>query len=332
MTERKVMCMAAAVLLLSGCTSPERSTPELTVSDETEQITAETEEISAADNTLAEDKEALQAYADRFEELLYTDPDSSLLIEYELFLPEGYDSSQFYPLVVFIADSSCAGSDASRSLTQGRGALVWASDEWQAAHPSIVAVPSYPEVILDDHNGYTTTEYVELTKRFIEYICEEYAVDPDRVYGTGQSMGCMTTMILASEYPDLYTACMFVDGQWDVSVLQALEDQTFVYFAAEDDTNAYAGMREVMAMFDEDSTSYAYTQWDGGMSPDELSAATEELFSEEENRYFISWETGTIEAGSGKGGRGGMGSAAYHMASFDYAYRCIAVMEWLFRQ
>ena len=29
---------------------------------------------------------------------------------------------------------------------------------------------------------------------------------------------------------------------------------------------------------------------------------------------------------------GGMGDASYHMASFDYAYNCIAVMEWLFQQ
>ena len=42
----------------------------------------------------------------------------------------------------------------------------------------------------------------------------------------------------------------------------------------------------------------------------------------------MTWATGTIEAGGG----GGMGGAAYHMASFDYAYRCIAAMEWLFQQ
>ena len=63
-------------------------------------------------------------------------------------------------------------------------------------------------------------------------------------------MGCMTTLILASEYPDLYAACMFVDGQWDISTLTGLENQTFVYFAAEDDTNAWNGAQEVMAMDD----------------------------------------------------------------------------------
>ena len=78
-------------------------------------------------------------------------------------------------------------------------------------------------------------------------------------------------------------------------------------------------------MFDENSVSYKYEQWDGNWTTDELSAAAESLFTEDENQYFISWKTGTIDASSSKMG----GSAAYHMASFDYAYNCIAVMEWL---
>lgn len=191
---------------------------------------------------------------------------------------------------------------------------------------------------------------------------------------TGQSMGCMTTLILASEYPDLYAACMFVDGQWDISTLSGLENQTLVYFAAEDDTNAWNGAQEVMSMFNADSVPYKYAKWDGSWSVDELSAAAQELFTADEGQYFISWAAGTIEpktggmggagvpsgsfggpsgsAASGEkpsgsfGGPGGSGnssgmsggpsgetnSSSYHMASFDYAYNCVAVMEWLFQQ
>lgn len=63
-----------------------------------------------------------------------------------------------------------------------------------------------------------------------------------------QSMGCMTTLILASAHPDLYAGCMFVDGRWDVSSLKGLEGQHFVYFAAEDDERAFTGMGEVIAI------------------------------------------------------------------------------------
>ena len=353
--------------------------------DTEENVTAEsessTEVASAIDVSYAEDTDALvENYADKFEQVEYTDSETGLTVTYNIFLPEDYDESEEYPMVVFIADSSCVGDDATTSLTQGRGALVWAADEWQSVNPSIVLVPSYPETILDDQNGYSTTEYVELTKRLIDTVSEEYAVDTDRIYGTGQSMGCMTTLILASEYPDLYAACMFVDGQWDVSTLSALEDQTFIYFAAEDDTSAYAGLQEVMDMFDEDGVDYTYAQWDGTWTTEELTSATEELISNGTNAYFVSWKTGAIEpsesmsfGGGGQGfsddsdgekpskdemsdedkpskegmseneddsfggqmpGGGGdnsmMESVQYHMASFDYAYRCISVMEWLF--
>lgn len=369
----------------SSETSEDTQVEEISSDSETEGVT-----LGLVDNTLAEDEEELIAtYAEAFDQLTYTDEETGLTITYNLYLPEGYDESQEYPMVVFIGDSTCAGTDAEYSLTQGRGALVWASEEWQSVYPTIVAVPTYPETILDDQDGYNTTEYVELTKRFIDYMTEEYSVDTDRIYGTGQSMGCMTTLILASEYPDLYAACMFVDGQWDTSLLANLEGQTFVYFAAEDDTSAYNGMQELMSRFDEDSAEYTYVQWDGTWSVDDLSEAATELFTgEADGAYFISWATGSIDASTGSmgsmGGNGSssrnnsdeafdnansdssddlsvdeakqeargdrssaegmqegkgessaegmMGSVAYHMASFDYAYNCIAVMEWLFQQ
>ena len=323
-------------------------------------------------NTIAEDTENLIAtIPGRFTQETYSDDETGLSITYNLYLPASYDENASYPMVVFIADSSCIGDDATRSLTQGRGGLVWATDEWQAAHPSIVVVPTYPETILDDHDGYNTTPYVELTKRFIDYMKATYAVDASRVFGTGQSMGCMTTLILASQYPDLYAGCMFVDGQWDTSTLTGLENQTFVYFAAEDDTPAWTGSQELMQLFDANGTPYGYMQWQGTWTPDELSQAASELLTSDSGHYFVSWATGTIDVsnaspmmgggqmgghenngeggpqgqapeggpqgtmgeGGGEGGAGSMmGGAAYHMASFDYAYRCIAVMEWLFSQ
>ena len=346
---KKMIALLLATLMivsLTACSNSssneEKDTSENNVSDKEQTEKADNGSVSGSDtatsaigtvaNTLAEDEDALIAtYVGKFEQKTYTDSESGLSITYNLYLPEGYDVSGSYPIVVFIADSSCTGNDADRSLTQGKGGLVWAAEEWQSVHPTIVAVPTYPETILDDHSGYTTTEYVELTKRYIDYMSSEYAVDTNRIYGTGQSMGCMTTLILASEYPDLYAGCMFVDGQWDVSTLSGLENQTFVYFAAEDDQMAWTGAQEVMSMFDKDSASYKYEQWDGSWSVDELSAAAEKLFTADEDQYFISWKTGTIEAnGGGNGGPGG--GASYHMASFDYAYNCVAVMEWLFQQ
>ena len=85
-------------------------------------------------------------------------------------------------------------------------------------------------------------------------------------------------------------------------------------------------------MFDTDGVKYTYQQWNGGYTPDELTAAAKDLFAADNDANFVSWTTGTIEAGGGSMGGGMGGSVAYHMASFDYAYNCVAVMEWLFQQ
>ena len=345
-------CAVLAALALGACSAQSASSSAASASNgstsaeasatttESSQATSATSTVAtsstaanatfgAASNTLAQDEDALVSkYAGKFTQETYADKDTGLSVTYNLFLPQGYDASKSYPMVVFIADSSCAKGNAEQSLTQGRGALVWATDEWQSAYPCIVCVPTYPETILDDHNGYTTTEYVELTKRLIDSVASSHAVDSSRIYGTGQSMGCMTTLILASEYPNLYAACMFVDGQWDVSTLKGLEGQAFVYFAAEDDERAFAGMSEVETMFDADSVAYASAEWDGTWTPDGLTAAAERLFASGDAANFVSWKASTIEAGAG----GGMGGSSYHMASFDYAYNCIAAMEWLFQQ
>ncbi|MDQ0222323.1 carboxylesterase family protein [Streptococcus moroccensis] len=323
---------SAMVLTLAACsTTSETSTPssETTTSTSAENTSTTDTLVGVVNNVLAEDEDALiSATASQFTQVDYTDEETGLTITYNVYLPENYDESKAYPTVVFIGDSSTTGDDATVSLTQGLGANVWACEEWQSVNESIVLVPTYPETILDDHGSYTTTEYVELTKRFIDYASQEYAVDTNRIYGTGQSMGAMTTLILASQYPDLYAGVMIVDGQWDISTLSGLEGQNIVYFAAEDDENAWAGLQEVMAMYDEDGEAYTYAQWDGTWTPDQLSAATEELIANDTNAYFISWASGTIDISDSNF----QGSSAYHMASFDYAYRSIAMMEWLFQQ
>ena len=98
------------------------SVQEQTETADTENTSEAAETASAigtAANTLAEDEDALiAAYADKFEQKTYTDSESGLSITYNVYLPEGYDASASYPMVVFIGDSSCAGRRTDRTLEQ----------------------------------------------------------------------------------------------------------------------------------------------------------------------------------------------------------------------
>ena len=85
------------------------------VAEESEDTVSETEQsdsqtainpIGTVANTIAADEDALvSTYAEKFTQETYADPDTGLSITYNLFLPDGYDESKEYPMVVFIADS-----------------------------------------------------------------------------------------------------------------------------------------------------------------------------------------------------------------------------------
>lgn len=266
----------------------------------------------------------IEAIAPKFTVEEYTDEETGLTVEYNVFLPEGYDETTQYPMIVFIPDSSVVSRGAEAVLTQGWGALIWATEAEQEKHPAIVIAPVFTEVILDDHNGFVTTDYVDMVPRMVQALAEKYNADTDRLYATGQSMGCMTMLIAAANNPDLFAAELFVDGQWDITTLKGLESQTFFYIAAGGDDKAVGGQDEVMALLDEDEVPYSYSEgWDAQSSAEELTALVEAELAEGNVINLVRWEPGTVLNG---------GSGMEHMASFDYAYKLETVRDWLFEQ
>lgn len=258
----------------------------------------------------------------------YVDEQTGLAVPYNLYIPDGSDGSQAYPLVYFIADSSVVGEDITAPLTQGYGGLIWASDADQQKHPSFVLVPQFPEVIIDDHGAFTTTEYVELAARLVEYVAEEYNVDTNRLYATGQSMGCMTLMLLAAQHPDLFAAQLFVSGQWDVSQLAGLAEQTFFYVAAAGDAKASQGQQDLIAALTAEGAEIGTATWDATWAQEQMSEAVAALVGEGHGIYLATFAEGTVMP---EGVAAPVGSGE-HMYSFDPAYRIDALRNWLFAQ
>ena len=279
-------------------------------------------------NNDAELQAMISEIAGLFEVKSYTDSQTNLTLPYNLYLPAEYSADKHYPLVVFIGDMTTVGTNCEKPLKQGWGGLIWAKEEEQSKHECIVAVPVYPQTILDDRNGYEMTDYVELTPRLIKNIAENYAVDKDRIYGTGQSMGAMTTLYLAATHTDLYAAVMIVDGQWDISALKGIESQKMIYFAAGGDTSALNGQNEVKEMLDSNGVHYGSVENIDAQSWKTTSnEAIAQMLEEGNSLNFVTWTAGTVLAGSSSSG-----GTAEHMASFDYAYKISAARDWLFKQ
>lgn len=267
-------------------------------------------------------QEVLAESSAKFEQFMFDDADTGITLGYSLYIPGDYVESESYPLIMFIPDSTGSGKSAQEIVDQYYGAAIWATDEEQRKHPCFVLVPAFSETVVDDN--WHVSEQVEAAVNLIKELQEEYSIASDRLYTTGQSMGCMTSLYLNSKYPDLFAASMYVSGQWDISVLKPLENQKFFYITAGGDEKASGGQDEVMDMFDADGVGYSYGSWNAQNSEEEQIAAVEELLQEGHDANMIRFETGSVF----KEGESGM----EHMASFNYGYLLNTVRDWLFEQ
>ena len=77
----------------------------------------------------------------KFKQLTFNDAQTGKTMAYNLLVPEGVEGGEKLPLVLFMADASTAGKEVTAPLTQGYGALEFASDRDQKKHPSFVLVP-----------------------------------------------------------------------------------------------------------------------------------------------------------------------------------------------
>lgn len=259
--------------------------------------------------------------ADKFAQFTFEDEESGISLEYSLYIPEDYDESQEYPMLMYIPDASGASKSAKEIVEQYYGADIWVTDEEQEKHKSFVLVPAFSEIVVDDN--WNTSEEIETAVKLINYLTENYSIDTNRLYTTGQSMGCMTSLYLNSKYPDLFAASLFVSGQWDISQLKPLENQKFFYITAGGDEKASGGQDEVKEMFDADGISYSYGTWSAQDTEDEQSTAAEALIAMGYDANMIRFEKGTVL----KDGEG-----MEHNASFNYGYKIPAVRDWLFEQ
>lgn len=106
-------------------------------------------------NEAITDSIAFKATVAKFDQFAFQDDETGLTLEYNLFVPDDYDSSKKYPLLLFMHDASVTGRETTATLTQGLGAVIWASDYEQEKHPCIVLAPQYATVIADNRSEMT---------------------------------------------------------------------------------------------------------------------------------------------------------------------------------
>ena len=253
-----------------------------------------------------------------FKQFEFTDSVTGKSIAYNLYSPKNIERGKKYPLVLFMADASTPGTDVSRPLTQGYGALVWATDNWQTKHPCYVLVPQYSGVAVND--AYEHTDEVDMVARLVKKIASQYQIDNNRLYTTGQSMGGMISMYYNSAYPDLFAASIFVDCHWDSATFPELVKHRFVFITA-----GKAGTFDALEQAAENAgVTYEYTEFSAKLPQTEQDSLARAILAKGAPITIINFASKSVLPDDGNGSE--------HMYSFDYAYRLTPVREWLFNQ
>lgn len=306
--------------LFSGCRSNSVNS-EATVQTSTAQPLKRG--TAAPDKSNDEVLKALLAETlDKFVQREYNDVETGKSMSYNLFIPENYDQSKQYPLVLFIADASTVGKDTKVPLTQGYGGAIWASAEDQTKHPCFILVPQYTTRTVNDE--FETSYEVEMTIRLLNNIVDQYNIDKKRLYTTGQSMGGMMSMYFNIIYPELFAASVYVGCQWDTEKMGGFADDKFFYIVAAGDKKAPKGMAALKTVLENKGAKISTGEWSAKLPDKEQENEVQKLLSKGNNINFVVFTLGSVQPENGRGNE--------HMNSFDYAYKLESVRDWLFKQ
>lgn len=145
-------------------------------------------------------------------------------IQYRILYPDNYKPSKKYPLVVFLHGAGERGNDNESQLKHG-GAL-FLKDEVRKKFPAIVVFPQCPAEdfwanlkVEDKTPREWTYDYTGAPKpalgaamALVNKLIREEAVDANRVYISGLSMGGMGTFEAAYRFPALFAAALPICG------------------------------------------------------------------------------------------------------------------------
>lgn len=250
--------------------------------------------------------------ADDFRQFEFKSPYTGQTLPYNLYLPEDYDPSERYPLVLFIHDAGVASAPVNQPLIQGRGAVAWAEPEAQARHKCIVVAPEYPFITVDDNWNYS--HHLDATIALLKDLQTRYSIDPDRIYTTGQSMGCMSSIVLMLKEPDLFAAALLVAGKWCPEIMGPLSRQNLWIISCEGDRSSSQLQGEAVELWRKEGAQVAEATWNMESTPEEFDREADSMRSQGTHLFFTHLSGGN------------------HRATWFVAYDIESIHDWLFGQ
>lgn len=262
---------------------------------------------------------------DDFLQREYSDAETGDSIGYNLFVPKNYDPAKSYPLVLFMHDAGATSDIVTTTLTQGLGAICWASPEDQAKREAFVLAPQFASQVVNDQSE--ATSLLDTTINLVKQITTEYSIDTNRLYNTGQSGGAMMSIAMNIKYPDVFAATYLVAGQWDPAKVAPLAKDKMWVVVSEGDAKAYPTENAMMEVYEKEGAKVSRAVWEGTYTPQAFKVAFDAVAADGNAINYIALKKGTVVPPGQTDNPG-----ANHVNTWRIAYTIEEIRDWIFRQ
>ncbi|MDE7192878.1 MAG: prolyl oligopeptidase family serine peptidase, partial [Oscillospiraceae bacterium] len=228
--------LLAIALLMSACSAEARA-PAV----ESSAPVAETEESSVSESSGIQDA-PVSVQTGLIREQILDGAEGE--IHYSYYLPESYDGTRKYPMMVTMPgyDRMWFGEDSSGNNIDWNGFRTWTEFDEE-----MIVISAQ----LTDWHEKSARQANELTQYFVD----NFAVDENRIYAAGYSAGGETMSQAVALRPELYSAYLHGASQWDGAFEPIAENGVAVYiYMAENDE--YYGSQKARDAYDELYNAY----------------------------------------------------------------------------
>ena len=248
--------------------------------------------------------------ADDFKQEEFVSPYTGQVLPYNIYLPEDYNPEEQYPLVLFIHDAGVSSGPIKHTLYQGNGATSWAEPKAQARHKCIVVAPEYPFITIDDNWNYS--HHLDATIALLKDLQTRYSIDPARIYTMGQSMGCMSSIVMMLKEPELFAGALLVAGKWNPTLMGPLAGQNIWIISCEGDASSNTLQGEAVALWRSQRNAVTEATWNMTLPAMQLSEEADKMRADGNHLLFTHLTGGN------------------HRATWFVAYGIKGVQDWLF--
>jgi poly(3-hydroxybutyrate) depolymerase len=232
----------------------------------------------------------------------------STTLPYHVFIPDNYDSSIHYPMVLCLHGAGEKG-DNDEAVKKNKMATVWALDANQARWPCVIVVPQCPlnnswtDIVwsasyrVDDtpisNELLTVSDILDSLER-------ELSIDTNRVYITGLSMGGLGTWDMIVRYPNRFAAAIPMCGVGDTTKAEVIKHiPIWNSHGAVDNTVPVIYSRVMISALEKSGRSVVYTHCKNGNCTgitsselaDSINAGAKLLYSEYMNVGHSVWDS-----------------------------------------